>query len=241
MDPAKKVCRETDLFQPINDFLIAQGYTVKAEVKDCDVTATKDDDLIIIEIKKNFSVDLLFQAIDRQTMTDSVYMALPGPVNMRRGSRWRRLIRIARRLELGLMAVTLKPRKSRVEILCHPEPYQRRKQPKRKRALLAEINHRTGNHNQGGSVRTKVITAYKENAILIACALNQHGPLSPKQLRELGTGPKTLSILNKNHHQWFHRVERGIYQITPQGIEALKSYPEVVADCMVKLPEMNQD
>jgi len=42
---------ETDLFPPIKKHLEASGYTVRAEVRDCDITAFKDDELIIIELK----------------------------------------------------------------------------------------------------------------------------------------------------------------------------------------------
>lgn len=79
-----------------------------------------------------------------------------------------------------------------------------------------------------------------EDEVLIACALNKYGPLSPKQLRDLGTGPKTLAILNNNFYQWYSRIDRALYQITPQGAEDLKAFPEVVADCLEKLPEMHQ-
>ena len=34
--------QETDLFPPVKKYLEANGYTVRAEVKNCDITATKD-------------------------------------------------------------------------------------------------------------------------------------------------------------------------------------------------------
>ena len=37
--------RESDLYPPIRAFLEDAGYLVRSEVKDCDVTATKDDEL----------------------------------------------------------------------------------------------------------------------------------------------------------------------------------------------------
>ena len=55
------------------------------------------------------------------------------------------------------------------------------------------------------------MTAYKESCIHIACCLSQFGPLSPKSLRQLGTGQKTQSILSKDYYDWFDRIERGTY------------------------------
>ena len=45
-------------FSPVRDLFVKRGYKVNAEVRDCDVTATKDDEFIIIELKKNLSVTL---------------------------------------------------------------------------------------------------------------------------------------------------------------------------------------
>ena len=47
---------EKELFPPVRDLFVKRGYKVNAEVRDCDVTATKDDEFIIIELKKNLSV-----------------------------------------------------------------------------------------------------------------------------------------------------------------------------------------
>jgi hypothetical protein len=73
------------------------------------------------------------------------------------------------------------------------------------------------------------MTAYKENAVYIACCLEMYGQLSPRKLRELGTGNKTQSILGKNYYGWFERVERGIYKLSKKGHEVFSMYPELVA------------
>jgi len=49
---------ETDMYPPIKDFFLDLGYTVNAEVKGCDVAMMKNDELIIIELKKNFNITL---------------------------------------------------------------------------------------------------------------------------------------------------------------------------------------
>ena len=68
--------KETDLYNPIKVFFEAKGYEVKAEVTDCDVVALKkDEEPIIIELKKSLSFDFLIQGIDRQGISDNVYLA----------------------------------------------------------------------------------------------------------------------------------------------------------------------
>ena len=41
--------RETDLSQPVKNYLVSRGYRVQAEVKDCDIAARNDDELVIVE------------------------------------------------------------------------------------------------------------------------------------------------------------------------------------------------
>ena len=221
--------RETDLYAPIRDYLVAQGYEVQGEVKGCDITALKGDDLIVIELKRNFSTKLLIQAVDRQRITDSVYVALPGPYQRGRSARWRGIKRLLRRLELGLITVALDQDPPRVEIIFHPLPYQQQRRSRKRRAVIKEMTTRTGDYNQGGSAGGKRMTAYRENAIHIACCLETLGPAAPRQLRALGTGPKTTRILASNFYGWFRRVDRGVYELTPTGRAELASYAELAA------------
>lgn len=219
--------RETDLYGPLRDYLVAQGYTVQAEVNHCDVTARKGDDLIVIELKLQFGVDLLVQATDRRKISDSVYVAIPRPSQL--GPRWRGIKRLLRRLELGLIFVSLDGLHPEVQIVFHPAPYRTRKLKKARRAVIREMDRRSGDYNQGGSTKRKLVTAYRENAIHIACCLEKHGQLSPRRLRALGTGPKTLSILHANFYGWFERVEKGIYTLTAQGRADLSDYSVLAA------------
>ncbi|MDQ1256332.1 MAG: hypothetical protein QG656_928 [Candidatus Hydrogenedentes bacterium] len=217
--------RETDLFGPVHDYLEAQGYTVRAEVNGCDVTARKGDDLIVIELKLHFGIDLLIQATERQRISDSVYVAIPAPDDMGRSRKWRGVKRLLRQLELGLILVFLDGPKPRIEVLFHPLPYQRQKRTKTRRAVIKEMEQRSGNYNQGGSSGRKLVTAYRENAVFVACCLERLGPSAPKALRDLGTGPKTTTILSSNFYGWFDRVEHGVYALTAQGRQALDEYP----------------
>lgn len=217
--------RETDLYPPIRDYLEANGYTVRSEVLHCDITAVKDDDLIIIELKKSANISLLIQATKRQMISDSVYVAVPKPKPRR--AHWQGVKRILRRLELGLITVNLRARKRQVEVVFDPLPHQRRKQSQKRRAVLQEIADRSGEYNVAGSTRTKLVTAYRENAVLIGCCLRRFGPLSAKQLRDMGSGEKTSSILYNNYYDWFQRIRRGVYQLTGLGEQQLSDYPQI--------------
>lgn len=220
---------ETDLYRPIYDYLVKQGYTVRSEVINCDIAAVKDDELIIIELKRSLNVTLLVQAVERQKITDSVYVAVPRPANKRNWMAQSKGIQhLLRRLELGLIFVSPKRGRAPVEVICHPLPFERHRRKSVKRAVLREIERRSGDFNEGGSCRRKIMTAYRENAIQIACYLVEMGPLQPRKLRALGTGEKTLSILSRNVYSWFERVDRGLYAVCPRCKNELEEYPKLV-------------
>jgi hypothetical protein len=115
-----------------------------------------------------------------------------------------------------------------VQVAFHPLPPERRSRSDVKRAVLAELHGRSVDLNQGGSTRHKIVTAYRENAVQIACYLMARGPTSPATLRQMGTGDKTLSILRSNFYAWFERVARGIYALTAKGCDELREYPALV-------------
>ena len=94
--------------------------------------------------------------------------------------------------------------------------------------MRAQTHGRSGDFNEGGSTRRKLVTAYRENAIHIACCLFDCGPMSPKALRGLGTGERTLSILYTNVYSWFEAVDKGLYALSPKGREELEAYGELV-------------
>ena len=217
----KRAIAECDLAGPVRDFLAAQGYTVRSEVKDCDMVAVLGDELIVVELKRGFTIDLLLQATDRQRATDSVYVAIPGSGERRErfSKRWQSMERLLKRLELGLILVAFPPDPDTpptVDLCFHPvrDPRPRQK-PKQRRAILREVAGRSGDYNVGGSYRRPLLTAYREQAIGIALCLQEHGPLSPAALRTFGCGAKTARILQTNVYGWFERQERGLYAVRP--------------------------
>ena len=223
---------EVDLYKPVHGYFTKQGYVVNGEVNDCDVTAIKDNELIIIELKLTFNVDLLIQATKRQRLTELVYVAIPKPTYSLRSRKWKDICHLMRRLELGLIIVSFQEDGAKMDIIHEPGPFDRiksmRQSQKRRTKIIVEINGRQGDYNIGGSHRTKIMTAYKENCIHIACCLERFGPLSSKSLRELGTGEKTYTILHENYYGWFERIQRGIYSITEKGLGEFRENEQIV-------------
>lgn len=232
MKNKKEKIYETDLYRPISNYFKKCGYEVHGEVNHCDLAAVKENELIVVELKLNLTVDLLVQATKRQRLTDQVYVAIPKPKNKLSSKKWQDICHLLRRLELGLILVNFLKSGTRIEVVITPSPFDRAKslkQNKNKRLnVLKEIHARNGDYNVGGSNKTKIMTAYKESCIHIAYLLDQLGPQSPKSLRQMGTGEKTLSILNKNYYGWYSKVERGIYTVSEKGKEELKGFPEQV-------------
>lgn len=222
--------KETDLFPPIKRLFEDLGYTVHAEVMDCDVTATRDDVLIVIELKRNLSVRLLEQALTRQKTGASVYLAVPKPRNYKPRA-YRETLAVLQKLELGLIFVNLLDGNSFAEVVLDPAPFTGTHiNPKKQAALRKEIASRSVGVNQGGSTRQKIVTAYTERCIFIACAMQKYGELSAKQLHELGIEHKAAyNALRGNHYGWFYKVEKGVYALTLKGRNDLKKYPEFTA------------
>ncbi len=244
--PAKRERRECDLAAPVQDYLESNGYTVRSEVKGCDITALKDDELIVVELKKGFSTDLLIQATDRQKIADSVYVALPAEGDLLRrdryAKRWRGIEHLLKRLEIGLIVVTFPDDPDAppiVEVVLHPVGQPKPKRSvKNRRALLREIAGRSANYNVGGTTGRKLVTAYREQAIFIACCLDKVGPTTPSKLRALGASPKVQAILFRNVYDWFDRLERGVYGLRPRGRDEIAAgYAHLAEHCLRRLEE----
>lgn len=223
---------EADLYEPIQNYFYSHGYEVQAEVNDCDVVAFKDDTLIIIELKLNLNITLLMQAANRQKFTSDVYIAIPRPKTSLRRRRWRDLVHLIRRLELGLILVSFEGKIPSLDIVHEPGPFDRkrsmRQNKKKRNKILEEARSRRSNKNIGGSHNITMMTAYKEISIQIAFYIDHLGPMSARELKELRTGDKTYGILYNNYYKWFKRVDKGVYDLTDFGRKAYKKYPEII-------------
>jgi hypothetical protein len=199
---------ETDLYLPIKKFLEAQGFIVKAEVKSCDVVGVRGlEPPVIVELKTALNLQLFYQAMDRLSMSDLVYVAVPRP---KRGIP-SEAVKLCRRIGLGLLMVTAS---GSVEVVADPAPYAPRKNAVRLKRMLGEFHKRKGDSNVGGSVGRKIMTAYRQDAIKCARHLSVHGPTSPRAIKSATGVDRAAGILRNNVYGWFERVDRGVYGLT---------------------------
>ncbi|TCZ73041.1 hypothetical protein E0485_21720 [Paenibacillus albiflavus] len=239
---------ETELYEPVKKYWISRGYEVRGEVKHCDLVAVQGNELVVVELKRSFTIPLLVQGIDRQRLTDRVYVAIELPNKGRAPHRlsWGEVRRLCELLGLGLMTVRFYKtrREPLVEVVCHPPrredvagdaartPAKRvRVSKKAAERLAAEFESRHGDFNVGGSPGGKrQVTAYRERALLCAAALAQHGPLSLRELRERTGCAGAAAIMQRNAYGWFARHQRGVYALLPEGEAALTTtFADVVS------------
>lgn len=211
--------QETQLYPPVKSFLEGQGYRVKGEVGAADVVACRsDEDPVIVELKTGFSLSLIHQAIARQAITDSVYIAAPRGKGKRFQTSLKQMKTLCRRLGLGL--ITVRMTDLHLEVHCDPAPYTPRKSKHRKGLLLREFARRHGDPNTGGATRQGLVTAYRQDALRCAAHLIVAGPSKGARVaRETGV-EKATRLMADNHYGWFERVEKGIYDLTEQGRSA---------------------
>jgi hypothetical protein len=213
---------ETDLYPPVKRFLEGQGYTVKAEIGACDVMAVRGTDVpVIVELKTGFTLALLYQAIDRQKVTDLVYVCVPEP---KKGI-GRDDVVLCRRLGLGLLVV----KNGWVEAHLDPAPYVPRKHKPRTQRLLKEFQRRVGDSNTGGSTRRPLMTAYRQDALRCAHYLDSNGAARIRDVVAATRVARAAGIFRSDVYGWFEKVERGTYAASPKAREALATYADVVA------------
>ena len=222
--------KETDLYEPIRAFLEGEGYQVQAEVKDCDIAAVKDGQLVIVELKKAFSLKLVYQGLERQSLTDQVFVAIPRPKKGQREKAWKDMLKLLKRLELGLLTVALDSPLHTVDVVLEPSDSLAWKNRRKRAKVQAELENRQVDANVGGMTRRKIMTAFREKSIRLACLLEREGQVSTASLRERGM-EDYIGILSRNYDKWFKRVEKGVYTLSEKGKEELENedYGKVVA------------
>ncbi len=230
-------CRsEQDLYAPLKAFFEAQGYEVKSEVRGCDLVAQRSGEPpVIVELKTGFTLPLVLQGIDRLAMTEHVYLAVAVATRPARNSLWRRdrrgILKLCRRLGLGLLAVH-EPNplgRALVEPLLDPRSYRPRPDRKRQGLLLKEFAHRVGDHNVGGMTRRPIVTAYRQAALACAAYLRDQGPTKAARVAQASRVGSAGRVLRDDVYGWFERVDRGVYRLSPKGEAAMNTYADVVA------------
>lgn len=210
---------ETQLYPPVKRLLEKMGYTVRSEVKSCDIVAIKDEHIIVVEMKKTFNMTLLYQAMDRKTITNDVYVAIPRPANYR-NKNTRMMLKVLKGLGIGLIAVGVKGIK-KAEIISEPEKKATNVNSRKRAWVKKEAVQRSADRNIGGSTRTKLITAYREASVLALCHMEEFDTLNTAYLKKLGYMEKVRNALKSNAYGWFEKVGRGTYAMSEVGIKAL--------------------
>lgn len=209
---------ETSLYLPVKAFLEAAGYTVKGEIGGCDLVGLSDGDpsvVVICELKLSFNLELILQAVDRASVADEVWIAARVSARGKGRESDKRYRDLCRRLGFGMLGVADNGAVSVIVGSVTPMP---RTNPKRRSRLMREHQKRKGDPVVGGSTRTPQMTAYRQQALGCAAALAA-GPLRMREVR--AQVPEAGKILQGNVYGWFERVERGVYGLTPAGLEAL--------------------
>lgn len=235
--------RESDLYAPVKKLLKGLGFDVKGEVGKADIVAVRTDDedetgkvndLAIVELKTGFSLALFHQAIERQSITDYVYVAVPRGKGRAFQKSLKNNISLCRRLGLGLITVRLKD--AFTEIHLDPSPYQPRKSDKKRALLLRQFQKLQGDPNVGGLARRKftqenggttIMTAYRQDALTCLKFLSLNGVQKAFIVAKETRVENARQIMSDNHYGWFERVPdlgRGYYQITLTGQNALINF-----------------
>jgi hypothetical protein len=239
--------RETDLYAPVKAYLEDQGYEVKSEVVGCDLVARRGKEPpLIVELKTTFSLPLVLQGVDRLSLSDAVYLAVGVPARPASGSIWSRerraILKLCRRLGLGLLAVheptTRKP--ALVEPMLDPVPYRPRPDRRRQGLLLKEFAHRVGDPNTGGATQRPIVTAYRQDALRCAAVLDRRGPTKAVEVAQASGVPRATGLMYRDVYGWFQRVERGVYELSPKGRQALEAYADVLEE-LARSPEGDPD
>ena len=209
---------ETSLYLPVKTFLEGAGYTVKGEVGGCDLVGLSDGDpsvVVVCELKLSFNLELILQAVDRASVADEVWIAARVSAKGKGRESDKRYRDLCRRLGFGMLGIADTGEVSVIVGSVTPMP---RTNPKRRSRLMREHQRRKGDPAVGGSTRTPLMTAYRQQALGCASAL-AGGPLKVRDIR--AAVPEAAKILQGNVYGWFERVERGVYGLTPTGHAAL--------------------
>ena len=218
--------READIYAPVKRFLEGQGYAVKGEVGAIDVMAVRGDEPpVLVELKLGFTLALFHQGMDRLSLSDWVYVAVPEKEGRAALKSLKENVKLARRVGLGVLTVRL--RDGHVTAQADPGGYVPRKRPKAVKRLLKAYGRLKGDPNEGGATRHGIVTGYRQDALLCARFLAVHGPSAGAKVKAWAEVPAATSIMAADHYGWFERVSRGVYGLTAAGRKGLADWGDV--------------
>jgi hypothetical protein len=226
---------ETALYSPVKGFLEGLGFMVKGEIGGCDLVALSADSppiVVICELKLQFNLELVLQGVDRMAASDEVWLAARMSVRGKGRESDVRFRNLCRLLGFGLLGVCAN---GQVQVLLSPAALAPRRDPRRRSRLVDEHRRRQGDPVAGGGSRAPIMTAYRQAALACASILAD-GPKRPRDLKpHMPNAPK---ILLSNVYGWFARTDRGVYELTELGRQALQRWPQPPA-LMIRAPAMS--
>lgn len=210
--------KETDLFIPVRTLLMSMGYDVQGEIGAADVFAKHESSLIIVELKLQVTLKLIYQAIERQKITPYVYIAIPNTIyinHLKNNPQFHELMKL---LKLGLIIVKQKD----ATIIIEPNASYAIKPKAQKRRLMEKEFDNRDQHLTLGGTKEKRMTHYREQVIEVAKALYSLHEASAKTLKAYTQIEKTTDILNDNYDGLFIKKEKGLYVLSPLGHDTVE-------------------
>lgn len=208
---------EGELFPPTKSLFENMGFTVDGEVKNCDLVAVKGDITVIAELKKTFNISLVYQLIERKSITPYVYGVIFRPKNFK-ASKTKQMLKLVKLLGVGLIVVS-ENTKIPEEIISPKGDFKAFSiNSNRYNKVSKEFNNRTYKENIGGVNKTKIVTAYRENSIAALCFIENRGQIETRKIKD-----EIKKVLQSNHYQWFYRIKNGVYGITDKGRNVLNN------------------
>lgn len=220
---------ESDLFAPIKNHFEQLGYTVDGEVLDCDMLMEKDGEHIAIELKTDLNFKLFLQGAKRQKLFDQVYLAIWSPKNMR-SKAFKDKLYLLNRLGLGLIIVT--KRAKSVDIYAAPfiQPISdfRKSNTRLRNRIINELSSRRTKSNVGGVRGKEVLTAYKEDCLVILDLLYMEGAMKASVIKQITGIETSYKKIYNNHYGWFVKESKGVYNLSDKGIKAYGDHKDII-------------
>lgn len=226
-----KNLKESDLFEPLKSYFEENGYKGDGEVGSIDLYLEKDGYTTAVELKKTLDFKSVQQAALDQKTCDFVYIGIFRPRDLYSGS-GRDKLYILKRLGIGLICVS--PKSGLIEVVCEPfvseiSNFQKYHKDKTE-SLKNEFRNRRIKSNTGGVNKTRLITAYKEESLLVLFYMVKLGGTAKSgEICKLTDNKNATRILYNNFNGWFDKLGKGLYSVNQNGLQALEEYGDVIS------------
>jgi len=195
---------------------------VDGEVGHLDALCEKNGQFIAIELKNELNFKVFMQAAKQQKLFEHVFIGCWTPKNIRSRAFQDKLY-LLNRLGLGLILVSARTKEAAVfcEPVVHSLNDYKQRNKRKKEHILQEFSMRKTRSNSGGVHNKKLVTAYKENCLLVVSYLYTNGPSKAARIKKEIWVNNAYTILYQNHHGWFEKIEneKGLYALSQLGIE----------------------